>query len=426
MPTSYTMEKLILKIACLVSFFCLVFSMSYSQKVEVLRIDPSAAYGGTVSDYFDNIEYIPLETTKESLFGYVSQLIVTDSSIVVYDYDTKSVLFFKLNGKFLKKVSGRGTLIADYAFFDFSTKKIVVLEVTPSGSAKEIVFYNLNGAYSGSQPLIREIKDKMLRAIYLDKDLYAIYNRPYEKGDSFKAEDSVFHYINLVSSSGVKKLVPYARNHNLAMLKLAGKMPGFTNPPIQDGAFYFATPLDNQVFRISKDSAVKIFQFIFPAAYQVDRQLFKINDEAKIDSILTNGKWFTDNSILSVSNIIVEKDRIMFKTETGSFGFYGADGRVVNRNFIYHTSSGRLTAMERITPDASTFYLDFIEPQTISFKGVTYKNGYLYTHISSLKMFAARVSTKLKNPQYPAVLQEYFNTQNRKSNPVIVKMKLKD
>lgn len=419
------MEKLLLKIACLVSSFCLVFSMSYSQGVEVLRIDPSRAYGSAVSEYFDNIEYIPLETTKESLFGYVSELIVTDSSIVVYDYDTKSVLFFTLNGKFLKKVSRRGNLIPNYAFLDFSTKKVVILDASPSGNAKEMAFYNLNGTYSGSQPLIKEIKDKMLRAIYLDRDLYAIYNRPYEKGDSFKGEDSVFYYINLASSSGVKNLIPYARSSNLAMLKLTAERPWFRNPPIQNGAFYFSTPLDNQVFRIAKDSAVKMFQFVFPAAYQVDRQLFKIKDESKIDSILKKGNWFKDNSILNVSNIIVLKDRIMFKTETGSFGFYGADGNVVNRNFIYHTSSGRLTALERITPDSSTFYLDFIEPQTISFKGVTYKNDYLYTHISSLKMFAAWESTRAKNPQYPAILQEYFKTQNRKSNPVIVKMKLK-
>ena len=39
-----------------------------AQEVEKLRIDPSQAYGGKVSEYFEQLNYIPLETTKESLY----------------------------------------------------------------------------------------------------------------------------------------------------------------------------------------------------------------------------------------------------------------------------------------------------------------------------------------------------------------------
>ena len=64
----------------------LICKKAHSQNVPVLRIDPSGAYGGTYSEYFDDIEYIPLETTKESLFGYIVQLIITDSSFVITDF----------------------------------------------------------------------------------------------------------------------------------------------------------------------------------------------------------------------------------------------------------------------------------------------------------------------------------------------------
>lgn len=34
--------------------------------IKEIRIDPKAAHGGNISEYFDSIEYIPLETNKES------------------------------------------------------------------------------------------------------------------------------------------------------------------------------------------------------------------------------------------------------------------------------------------------------------------------------------------------------------------------
>lgn len=66
------------------------------QKTPKIRINPGQAYGGTMQEYFDSIEYIPLETTQESLFGDISQLLVTDTGFVINDSDTKTILFFRL------------------------------------------------------------------------------------------------------------------------------------------------------------------------------------------------------------------------------------------------------------------------------------------------------------------------------------------
>ena len=93
------MKKYLYTILCISQI-----SFLYSQTVQKIRINPDQAYGGPVSDYFENIEYIPLETTKESLFGDVSEMVVTHDSYVIFDWDTKSVLFFKKeDGKFLFK-----------------------------------------------------------------------------------------------------------------------------------------------------------------------------------------------------------------------------------------------------------------------------------------------------------------------------------
>ncbi|MFV0604984.1 MAG: 6-bladed beta-propeller [Niabella sp.] len=78
-----------------------------AQDVPKIRIDPAKAYGGTVSKYFSDVEYIPLETTKESLFGDVNELKITDSSIIITDIDTKSLLIFSKTGRFLKRIYGK-------------------------------------------------------------------------------------------------------------------------------------------------------------------------------------------------------------------------------------------------------------------------------------------------------------------------------
>ena len=56
-----------------------------------LRINPTEVYGGGASEYSKQIAYIPLEISKEGLFGDITQLIVTGKSYVIFDEDTKAV-----------------------------------------------------------------------------------------------------------------------------------------------------------------------------------------------------------------------------------------------------------------------------------------------------------------------------------------------
>src|SRR5687768_960534 len=71
-----------------------------SSEMVTLRIDPESSRGAAVSQVFDEVQFIPLETTKESLFGSVSQLEVTDKNYIIYDYDTRSIFIFSKEGKY--------------------------------------------------------------------------------------------------------------------------------------------------------------------------------------------------------------------------------------------------------------------------------------------------------------------------------------
>lgn len=70
---------------------------------EILSIKATVNNSQTLlaSDYFDEISYVPLETSDDYLLGYVGRMIVENNSI--YLMSGKSIYVFDLN-------TGKGTL----------------------------------------------------------------------------------------------------------------------------------------------------------------------------------------------------------------------------------------------------------------------------------------------------------------------------
>lgn len=52
----------------LIAFSLLFYSITSIGQPTTIRIDPATATSGTASQLFEEINYIPLETIKESLF----------------------------------------------------------------------------------------------------------------------------------------------------------------------------------------------------------------------------------------------------------------------------------------------------------------------------------------------------------------------
>ena len=104
------MKPLRLFLSTLLSLqFFIILSFAQTGKIDsttivTLRIDPQSARGAAVSQLFDEVKFVPLETTKESLFGNISQLKVANNKYIIFDYDTRSVLLFNTDGKFIAKI----------------------------------------------------------------------------------------------------------------------------------------------------------------------------------------------------------------------------------------------------------------------------------------------------------------------------------
>ena len=87
----------------LVALFLLMTDVLAGQTPKTLYFDPASTMGAPASRLFENITYIPLETTKQSLFGQISRLVVTQQYFIIFDFDTQGLYFFDKAGKFIKK-----------------------------------------------------------------------------------------------------------------------------------------------------------------------------------------------------------------------------------------------------------------------------------------------------------------------------------
>lgn len=411
----------------IILFFSLHFVIchaSFSQEATKMRIDPDKAYGGSVSDYFNKIEYIPLETTKESLFGDVARILITDSTFIIHDIDTKSILFFTKKGTYLKKITGR----ADEQFkisMDQIHNLLLVTYRSTSLKNEYFKYFTISG-----NPLLasenRKIKNSNATVsgeIALGNEYFAqLKNCTLSKNFNIDTITN-FYLMDIVHKEKVvKQFLPYNQKNNLPFFVLAGYI---TRPKIiQNGSFYIATPFENNVYQINKDTAIKKFQFQFPEKRMIP---IEIRKSTNIDSLL-NAPYKVpdfDTRILDVSNIFFNNHILFFKINVrGYVSTVGQDHRF-QYNFMYDTISKKLSSLERITPDSRSYFLPIRSFRT-NINGLDYHQGEFYSTVSSLQMFTARNANKHRNPQYPPALQQYFKTQNRKSNPVIVRMKLKE
>src|SRR5690606_21767460 len=99
-------SRTFIKLSIILLLLFLNFNKAKSQFERIVRIDPQSAKGGKVLDIFDSVSYIPLETTKESQFGEINQLIVTEENYIILDNRTTNcILIFTKDGKFKAKIN---------------------------------------------------------------------------------------------------------------------------------------------------------------------------------------------------------------------------------------------------------------------------------------------------------------------------------
>lgn len=243
----------------LMLFFLMgLFVHAQDHPVHKIRLDPDNARGGNVSDFFEDVSFIPLETNKESLFGQIYQMQVTNECLIIYDSETNAILIFEHNGKFRAKINrrkpneyfGSFTLNRDDHEIILNTKEL-------------LLFYDYNGVFLREQ----KIDLNLGRILHLGKDSSPRYALHINRPTKASKEDSIAYDLAFTDNFEelTKELFPYNPRNEWYQYNLPQNI--FTDQG--DGTFMFSFPYRYNVFEMSSKGIIQEFNFVFPEKHSL-------------------------------------------------------------------------------------------------------------------------------------------------------------
>ncbi|RZK54341.1 MAG: hypothetical protein EOO91_16065 [Pedobacter sp.] len=186
------------------------------------------------------------------------------------------------------------------------------------------------------------------------------------------------------------------------------------------GEAFWSTFYDYNLYKITSDKVSLAYKLILPALNTLPKDFItnpiyikKRQDFFEKNRKVIHGLGTTyllgDNLYLRLENIYWDKDQ--------------------KKNLIYNIKTSELLSFQDLEPDSLSSFL----PITDSGFGYDFENrgflafeeGKFYTSYSSLAMFAFKERSAGKTTKYPPLLENYFKTGDRKSNPVLVVFKPK-
>lgn len=382
-----------------------------------LRVDPSIASGGNTSDIFDDIKYIPLETNNECKFGKISQLEYVDGHYIILDPETNSILIFTENGKFVSKIKRR----KDVPIIKFSINKWYKNIIFVDDNFRSVSFYDFKGNFIRKQENtdLNVLGIFALNFEYIGAETVLSYDtyRDFKVGSKYfqpfsrslirfaKGNGSVFANGFLYNDIDAKIDVLYGATNQL------------TNFGI-DTARFFVKPYTFDIYTITPNAIAHNYHITLPVNISLPSDFLtnKVYTNKHAEFIKSH-----PNLIYRIDNCYKIKDNFLFKAS--SLSSYKED------NLILNLVSGSLIAYKHITPDWKSFYLPIFDSMTSGFEnyGIGYCDGInIFTWLTSFKMLEAFNGNKELNPKYDSALSKYFSKATKDSNPVIVRLRLKN
>lgn len=388
-----------------------------SSEMKTLRIDPSSARGATASQVFDEIKFIPLETTKESLFGSIGQLRLTDDNYIIWDYDTKSILIFTKDGKYKAKINGSKiekdpTNKNNQDFYGFALKRENNQHLIQIAAGKYFFYFDLNGK------LVRKAKTgegETYGGNHKFSDGTEVDRGYLEKKD----KDSTYYDLSLVKDKKrVEAYFPYSMDRYKNDQFYSGG-EAITDYGVPDELFFINT-YEYNIYKITPKKLSLAYKIIFPANNSLPSD-FKENPVYKGKRREYFDKY--PKAYYAIGSAYQLGSNLYFKVSNWTWG------PSERKAFIYNLKNTAITSISDIEPDSLSQFL----PVTDAGVGYDFANRgfhlfdgtYFYTSYSSLMLFNFKEQNDSKNRAYDPALTAYFKTQNKKSNPVIIQLKPK-
>ncbi len=400
----------------LLSFFALSRAMTQIKTV-TLRIDPKYARGATASELFDEITYIPLESTKESTFGSAQRLQVSQHCFAFFDYSTKSVFIFDKMGKFNGRIGSLPMLnntdqlaMALYNFvLNMSSEEIyVVYDVGDKKHRKRLAVFDSHGKLLQSRALSEEFDEMGISFAFLDSNRTIFSSGNYYDKNLAPDYLYVFHNFDSLAARTLPQQASDPLNkswHNQL------DQPSVSS----EGAMWYRL-YDKTVYYTTAAGALNSYRFILPAAITLDSTFYGDESVLKTEQGVNVYLQKHQNFISYLSSLQKTKNLI-------GFSFVRYNYSLPSDTYLYSLSTGTLYGNIKITPDSLCYSLPLFNASEIA--GMD--DGYIYLFIPSFSMFVTADANKDRPWKSNPILNAYFaNAQNRKGNPVLARLKIKN
>jgi hypothetical protein len=392
-----------------------------SSHASTIRLDPSNAVGGVASDFFSEVNYIPLETTKESVFGSIAKLEITDDYYIILDNNTKSILIFTKTGKYHAKI--KSTEGAKNAIWDFSINKWRKEIIFTRDGYKSLTYCDYDGKILkmvklGGDTAKDEINQSDFFFISPDKTVAHNWSNTLDTADKYY---KTFSKSLIVFADEKHKVyaqgLPFQKSPGKVEYSWSGSGP--LNSFGVDTAYFYIKMWDYSVYTVTPNKIAFTYKFIFPlyASLPLDFMTNTIYADKK-------NEWLQKNRdvISGIGNFYRAGNNLIFKTFSQNYS---------NKedNLIYNLKSGTTIAYKHIEQDERSYFMPIYDPTGWTFDNrglLACKDGYIYTGVSAVGMFKSRNDNIDKKVNYPPALAEYFKKGSIKDNPAILQIKLKD
>lgn len=402
----------------------LFFSMPSLAQSQKLYFDPGTASGVPESRIFDEIKYIPLQTKRESLFGRISQLIVTDKYFVIYDTDTRAIYFFLKDGQFARKFKFRRYDIKNIVY-DKNRDALLItgLNKNYSPSQKDIqtmiddpvnnnsirytraVYYYLSGEKEWKSEVIKNFDMTLANPFIFNKD-YWVYSYIYANRAWPDTED---HELKISDGKKVvRSYFPYSRKTSSVFYGEPKSISFYETGT--DSSLLFTRPFQYGIYRLTADTIQELYSIVLPANNSIPQSFYSENFASR--GSLEDFRMKNSGLAWGVNNVI-DLDRYLFFSLDFLRNFRG-------RNFILDKKTMTFYNQNRITADSSNHFLP-----VLGFGIQAYDQHYLYSSVSSATMFQNKKSNEKRDLNYDPELTRYFRERKQDDNPVIIILKPK-
>lgn len=412
------MKRFAIVIIGLLTTFC---AIGQPQK---LYFEPTYATGMPQSKLFSEVKYIPLETTKESLFGRIYRLIATKDYFIVFDRDTDAIYFFDKNGRFVKKYTYKGYQIRSISYdenknalfisglnknYNPSQKEVQAAIDNPINNSSikysQAIYYDLKDVKAEKTRVLKNFEIVMANPHQFNKDQW-VYSYIYANKAWKDAEDYELKIYDGKETIGA--FFPYNRKTSSIYYSSPERISFFkTSDP---STLLFTRPYHYTIYQLSPDSVKELYTVIMPAANTIPNSFFTENFDSR--SKLEDYKMKNSGFVWGIDNVIELEDYLFF-----SLDFFRS---FRERNFLFDKKSKQFINLSKITSDSTNAFLP-----AMGYSIQYHDQDFLYTSISSASMFQNKESNAARNPVYDAALKNYFENGKSADNPVIIALRLK-